>query len=204
MLSTHFFALAAVALSWANAASGIPLLGPKPASSTVAAPSSTRHLKPGNTTIQFADVNLIHLTDVHSWLSGHPHEKENEASYADVLAFIQHLQVLPLFVLAIYPHLTILFHMPGRRWRGHRGRTFSFSTLATSWRARASPMPLTSTDSTSLPLSNRCLSQVLIHFRCSLCIPCANGGCLSASAYFERGWGWSVQLCSRGCGCCQR
>ena len=38
------------------------------------------------------DVNIVHLTDVHSWLSGHLHEPDNEADYPDVLAFFQHLE----------------------------------------------------------------------------------------------------------------
>jgi 2',3'-cyclic-nucleotide 2'-phosphodiesterase (5'-nucleotidase family) len=38
------------------------------------------------------DVNIVHLTDVHSWLSGHMHEPDDEADYPDVLAFFQHLK----------------------------------------------------------------------------------------------------------------
>lgn len=39
-----------------------------------------------------ADVNILHLTDVHSWLSGHMHEPDDEADYPDLLAFYQHLE----------------------------------------------------------------------------------------------------------------
>jgi hypothetical protein len=38
------------------------------------------------------NLNIVHLTDVHSWLSGHLHEPDNEADYPDVLAFFQHLE----------------------------------------------------------------------------------------------------------------
>lgn len=40
------------------------------------------------------DVNIVHLTDVHSWLSGHLHEPDDEADYPDVLAFFQHLEAI--------------------------------------------------------------------------------------------------------------
>jgi hypothetical protein len=40
------------------------------------------------------DINIVHLTDVHSWLSGHLHEPNNEADYPDVLAFFEHLEVM--------------------------------------------------------------------------------------------------------------
>ena len=38
------------------------------------------------------DINIVHVTDVHSWLSGHLHEPANEADYPDVLALFQHLE----------------------------------------------------------------------------------------------------------------
>ena len=40
------------------------------------------------------DINIVHLTDVHSWLSGHMHEPNDEADYPDVLAFFEHLQAM--------------------------------------------------------------------------------------------------------------
>eukprot|EP00802_Teleaulax_amphioxeia_P008441 Tamp_08450.p1 GENE.Tamp_08450~~Tamp_08450.p1 ORF type:complete len:541 (-),score=151.44 Tamp_08450:702-2324(-) len=40
------------------------------------------------------DVNIVHLTDVHSWLSGHLHEPADEADYPDVLAFFQQLEAM--------------------------------------------------------------------------------------------------------------
>ena len=40
------------------------------------------------------DVNIVHLTDVHSWLSGHAHEPADEADYPDVLAFFQHIEAM--------------------------------------------------------------------------------------------------------------
>jgi hypothetical protein len=40
------------------------------------------------------DVNIVHLTDVHSWLSGHLHEPADEADYPDVLAFFQRLEAM--------------------------------------------------------------------------------------------------------------
>ena len=39
-------------------------------------------------------VNIVHLTDVHSWLSGHAHEPADEADYPDVLAFFQHIEAM--------------------------------------------------------------------------------------------------------------
>ena len=35
-----------------------------------------------STELAFSDINILQLTDVHSWLSGHKHEIGNEATYA--------------------------------------------------------------------------------------------------------------------------
>lgn len=32
------------------------------------------------TELTFSDINILQLTDVHSWLSGHRHEADNEAT----------------------------------------------------------------------------------------------------------------------------
>ena len=41
----------------------------------------------------FGEINVMVLTDVHSWVSGHlPHEPRNDADYGDVLSFYEHLQ----------------------------------------------------------------------------------------------------------------
>jgi hypothetical protein len=41
--------------------------------------------------IKWGDINILHLTDEHSWLSGHKHEASIQADYADVLSFYSHL-----------------------------------------------------------------------------------------------------------------
>lgn len=40
------------------------------------------------------DVNILQLTDVHSWLSGHVHEAGIGADYADCLSFYMHLKTM--------------------------------------------------------------------------------------------------------------
>jgi len=42
----------------------------------------------------FQDINIIQLTDVHSWLSGHIHEDGMGADYADCLSFYEHLKTM--------------------------------------------------------------------------------------------------------------
>jgi hypothetical protein len=42
--------------------------------------------------IKWGDINILHLTDEHSWLSGHKHESNIQADYADVLSFYSHLK----------------------------------------------------------------------------------------------------------------
>jgi 2',3'-cyclic-nucleotide 2'-phosphodiesterase (5'-nucleotidase family) len=42
--------------------------------------------------LPFSDVNLVVLTDVHSWVGGHPSEPSLDATYGDVLSFCEHLQ----------------------------------------------------------------------------------------------------------------
>eukprot|EP00290_Baffinella_frigidus_P011167 CAMPEP_0180145142 /NCGR_PEP_ID=MMETSP0986-20121125/17459_1 /TAXON_ID=697907 /ORGANISM="non described non described, Strain CCMP2293" /LENGTH=564 /DNA_ID=CAMNT_0022089393 /DNA_START=72 /DNA_END=1766 /DNA_ORIENTATION=+ len=42
--------------------------------------------------LTFSDINILQLTDVHSWLSGHKHEIGVEATYADCLSFFEHLK----------------------------------------------------------------------------------------------------------------
>ena len=102
------------------------------------------------------DVNIVHLTDVHSWLSGHLHEPDNEADYPDVLAFFQHLEaaahakVNPAFSRKTQALLLPSLDSPQRHceravpeFASHplrRAKTFSSSTAETSlmalgWRA---------------------------------------------------------------------
>ncbi|KAG7349600.1 calcineurin-like phosphoesterase [Nitzschia inconspicua] len=42
--------------------------------------------------LPFGDINLVVLTDVHSWVGGHPNEPSLDASYGDVVSFYQHIQ----------------------------------------------------------------------------------------------------------------
>lgn len=44
--------------------------------------------------IVFQDINILQLTDVHSWLSGHAHEAGMGADYADCLSFYTHLKAM--------------------------------------------------------------------------------------------------------------
>jgi len=48
----------------------------------------------GKGVVAWKDVNILQLTDVHSWLSGHQHEKGMGADYADVLSFYQHMKAM--------------------------------------------------------------------------------------------------------------
>lgn len=52
------------------------------------------------------DINIVHLTDVHSWLSGHLHEPRDEADYPDVLAFFQHIEAIAHAKVALFWRLT--------------------------------------------------------------------------------------------------
>lgn len=43
--------------------------------------------------IVFGDINIMQLTDVHSWLSGHVHETAKiKADYGDLMSFFQHMR----------------------------------------------------------------------------------------------------------------
>lgn len=43
--------------------------------------------------LSLGDINVMVLTDVHSWVAGHlPHIPRNDADYGDVLSFYEHLQ----------------------------------------------------------------------------------------------------------------
>jgi len=37
-------------------------------------------------------VNIIHITDVHGWVNGHPHEPNLDADFGDFTSFIEHLK----------------------------------------------------------------------------------------------------------------
>jgi len=37
-------------------------------------------------------VNIVHITDVHGWVNGHPHEPELDADFGDFTSFIEHLK----------------------------------------------------------------------------------------------------------------
>jgi hypothetical protein len=42
--------------------------------------------------LPFGDINIIVVTDVHSFIAGHPHEIDRSADYGDVLSFYQHVK----------------------------------------------------------------------------------------------------------------
>lgn len=42
--------------------------------------------------LPFGDINIIVVTDVHSFIGGHPHEVDRNANYGDVLSFYQHVK----------------------------------------------------------------------------------------------------------------
>lgn len=42
--------------------------------------------------LPWGDVNVMVVTDVHSWIGGHIHESEHNADYGDVLSFYEHLK----------------------------------------------------------------------------------------------------------------
>jgi len=42
--------------------------------------------------LPFGDINIIVLTDVHSFVGGHPHEEDRNADLGDVLSFYQHVK----------------------------------------------------------------------------------------------------------------
>jgi Calcineurin-like phosphoesterase len=46
----------------------------------------------GDQTLPFGDVNIIVVTDVHSFIGGHQHEADRDADYGDVLSFYQHVK----------------------------------------------------------------------------------------------------------------
>eukprot|EP00733_Pompholyxophrys_punicea_P002004 Pompholyxophrys_punicea_v1_NODE_1273_length_826_cov_1.319066.p1 type:complete len:207 gc:universal NODE_1273_length_826_cov_1.319066:678-58(-) len=43
--------------------------------------------------VDWADVNILAVTDVHGWLSGHKHEPFYDADYGDFFSFIEHMRV---------------------------------------------------------------------------------------------------------------
>lgn len=42
--------------------------------------------------LPFGDINIISVTDVHSFIGGHKHEVDRNADYGDVLSFYQHIK----------------------------------------------------------------------------------------------------------------
>ena len=46
-------------------------------------------LKP---TLPFGDINVVVVTDVHSFIGGHPHEVNRDADYGDLLSFYERLK----------------------------------------------------------------------------------------------------------------
>jgi 2',3'-cyclic-nucleotide 2'-phosphodiesterase (5'-nucleotidase family) len=48
-----------------------------------------------NELLSFGEINVMVLTDVHSWVAGHlPHDTTYDADYGDVLSFYEHLQAI--------------------------------------------------------------------------------------------------------------
>jgi hypothetical protein len=74
-----YFAYVCVVLLCFHAVAGIPI---------TAKPGRISHGEP----ITWGDINIFHLTDVHSWLSGHQHEESIQADIADVVSFYHHLK----------------------------------------------------------------------------------------------------------------
>lgn len=44
-----------------------------------------------NTTLPFSDVNIVMVTDVHSWVGGHGRHEDLDADYGDVWSFYHRL-----------------------------------------------------------------------------------------------------------------
>jgi 2',3'-cyclic-nucleotide 2'-phosphodiesterase (5'-nucleotidase family) len=42
--------------------------------------------------LPWGDINVMVLTDVHSWIGGHMHESDRNADYGDVLSFYERLK----------------------------------------------------------------------------------------------------------------
>jgi 2',3'-cyclic-nucleotide 2'-phosphodiesterase (5'-nucleotidase family) len=42
--------------------------------------------------LPWGDINVMVLTDVHSWIGGHLHESDRNADYGDVLSFYERLK----------------------------------------------------------------------------------------------------------------
>ncbi len=42
--------------------------------------------------LPFNDINLVVLTDVHSWVGGHPSEPSLDVSYGEVVSFFEHVK----------------------------------------------------------------------------------------------------------------
>lgn len=93
MVSSRFVA-ASLCVLLAGVVSGIPLLGREQPNPQDKHSTNPFHKSVAKADFKFQDLNFLQLTDVHSWLSGHAHEAKDEAGYPDVLAFVQHLQVV--------------------------------------------------------------------------------------------------------------
>jgi len=75
----------------------------------------------GPSELAFSDINILQLTDVHSWLSGHKHEIGNEATYAGIR---QPSRGSPRTPLGETAHCTRFMH------RSHQQRCTSLGALA--------------------------------------------------------------------------
>jgi 2',3'-cyclic-nucleotide 2'-phosphodiesterase (5'-nucleotidase family) len=71
------------------AASSSLLFLPGTSHASLYPPHHTRH----HVNLPFGDVNILVVTDVHSWIAGHArHEVNTDADYGDILSFYQHLK----------------------------------------------------------------------------------------------------------------
>jgi hypothetical protein len=85
-MANSFLALALFVLCF-HAVVGIPLTFDFASSN----PAKDYHEKLG-VPIKWGDINILHITDVHSWLSGHQHEENIQADIGDVVSFYSHLK----------------------------------------------------------------------------------------------------------------
>lgn len=62
-------------------------------------PASLTQLPRSNVSLPLGDINVVVVTDVHSWVAGHArHGEPFDADYGDVLSFFRRLQAHPTFV----------------------------------------------------------------------------------------------------------
>ena len=53
----------------------------------------THNTRRHHVNLPFGDINILVVTDVHSWMAGHArHEENTDADYGDILSFYQHLK----------------------------------------------------------------------------------------------------------------